>query len=104
MQAVTISNVFEVPVKRVVEQLGTAQDIFARCTPASAAGGDKPTGWEVLTTVELLLQVLYSDYYSADRRSLCMHCAGYSHTLHCTLPRSTAYPNSAPSGILLLVI
>lgn len=57
MQAVSITNVFEVPVKEVIQQLGTAQEIFARMTPSDDSTGGKPAGWEVLTTMELLFQV-----------------------------------------------
>ena len=57
MQAVPITNVFEVDVAAVVRQLGTAQDIFTRCTPSCDSARGKPTGWEVLSTMELLFQV-----------------------------------------------
>jgi hypothetical protein len=57
VQAVKIENVFEVPVKEVVQLLGGAQDILARLTPSDDSTGGKPAGWEVLTTMELLFQV-----------------------------------------------
>ena len=58
VQDVQVESVGDVPVKAVMEQLGTVQDILARLTPSDDSTAGKPEGWDVLSTMELILQVL----------------------------------------------